>query len=221
MLKKILGFFVLLFLAQQFAIAQNNYKNSVSNNSSIVNPLAKFSFEWNKLVYSNCNTAKDLEYLSATERDVIWVLNMARLNPVLFLNSVLLNPESDVFKTPKARSYYYNSLIEDLKILKPNQTPLFPDSNLFVSAKCHAFESGKSGYVGHDRKKNTCKKDFYGECCYYGLEDAFVVVISLLIDENVRSLGHRKIMLSNEYTLIGVSLQPHIDYGTNTVLDFK
>jgi len=46
-------------------------------------------------------------------------------------------------------------------------------------------------------------------------------VISLLIDENVHSLGHRKIMLSNEYTLIGVSLQPHINYGTNTVLDFK
>jgi len=126
-----------------------------------------------------------------------------------------------VYKEKKSRSYYYNSLVEDLKILKPNQSPLFPDSNLFLSAKCHAFESGKTGYVGHDRKKNSCKKDFYGECCYYGLEDAFVVVISLLIDENVHSLGHRKIMLSNEYTLIGVSLQPHINYGTNTVLDFK
>ena len=221
MLKKISGFFVLMLLVQQFVIAQNDYKKPVLNNSNIVNPLAKFSNEWNKSVYSNCNTAKDLEYLSATERDVIWVLNMARINPLLFLNSVLLNPKSDVFKTPKARSYYYNSLIADLKKLTPNQTPLFPDSNLFVSAKCHAYESGKTGYVGHDRKKNSCKKEFYGECCYYGLEDAFVVVISLLIDENVRSLGHRKIMLSNEYSLIGVSLQPHIDYGTNTVLDFK
>lgn len=221
MLKKVSGFFVLMLLAQQFVMAQNDYKKPVLNNNNIVNPLAKFSNEWNKRVYSNCNTAKDLEYLTALERDVIWVLNMARINPLLFLNSVLLNPKSDVFKTPKARSYYYNSLIEDLKILTPNQTPLFPDSNLFVSAKCHAYESGKTGYVGHNRKKNSCKKDFYGECCYYGLEDAFVVVISLLIDEDIPSLGHRKIMLSNEYSLIGVSLQPHIEYGTNTVLDFK
>jgi hypothetical protein len=221
MLKKISGLFILLFVFQQSITAQNNYNTSSLNSSITLNPLAKFSNEWNKLEYNNCNTAKDLAYLSSIERDVIWILNMARLNPVLFLNSVLLNPKSEVFKTPKARSYYYNSLVEDLKILTPNQTPLFPDSNLFLSANCHAFESGKSGYVGHDRKKNSCKKGFYGECCYYGLEDAFIVVISLLIDEKIRSLGHRKIMLSNEYSLIGVSLQPHIEYGTNTVLDFK
>jgi hypothetical protein len=219
--KKILGFFVLFFCTQQFVFAQDNFNSSISTNNVTKNPLAIFSKEWESSINTKCNTAKDLNYLSQTEKDIIWILNLVRLNPSLFLNSVLLNPLSSAFKEKKTRSYYYNSLIEDLKILTPNQTPLFPDSNLFVSAKCHAFESGKTGYVGHDRKKNSCKKDFYGECCYYGLEDAFVVVISLLIDENVRSLGHRKIMLSYEYTLIGVSLQPHIDYGTNTVLDFK
>jgi len=219
--KKILGFLVLLLCTQQVVLAQDNFNSSISTSNVTKNPLAIFSKEWDSSIYTKCNTAKDLNYLSQTEKDIIWILNLVRLNPTLFLNSVLLNPLSSVYKEKKSRSYYYNSLVEDLKILKPNQSPLFPDSNLFLSAKCHAFESGKTGYVGHDRKKNSCKKDFYGECCYYGLEDAFVVVISLLIDENVHSLGHRKIMLSNEYTLIGVSLQPHINYGTNTVLDFK
>ena len=221
MLKKISGFIVLVFFFQQFITAQNDNKHSVLNKSNFVNPIAKFSIEWEKLDYNNCNTAKDIKYLSNTERDVIWILNMVRQNPVLFLNSVLLNTKSEFFKPPKARSSYYNSLVEDLKILTPNQTPFFSDSNLFVTAKCHAFESGKIGYVGHDRKKNTCVQDFYGECCYYGMDDPFNIVISLLIDENVRSLGHRKIMLSKEYTLIGVSLKPHTKYGTNTVLDFK
>ena len=221
MLNKILRLIVLILFSQQFVIAQNDYKNSVLNKSNLVNPLAKFSNEWNKEEYGKFNTAKDIKYLSNTERNVIWILNMVRRNPVLFLNSVLLDPKSDVFKTPKERSSYYNSLVADLKILTPNQTPLMPDSNLFVSAKCHAYESGKTGYVGHDRKKNSCIEDFYGECCYYGLDDPFVIVISLLIDEKIRSLGHRKIMLSNQYSLIGVSNQPHIDYGTNAVLDFK
>ncbi len=221
MKNKILRLIVLILLSQQFVIAQNDYKHSVLNKSNFLNPLAKFSNEWNKEVYSKCNTAKDLKYLSNTEQDVIWILNMVRQNPVLFLNSVMLDSKSDVFKTPKERSSYYNSLVADLKILTPNQKPLMPDSNLFVSAKCHAYESGKTGYVGHDRKKNACIEDFYGECCYYGLEDPFVVVISLLIDEKIRSLGHRKIMLSKAFSFIGVSTQSHIDYGTNTVLDFK
>lgn len=161
--KKILGFLVLFLFTQQFVFAQDNFNSSISTNSIIKNPLAIFSKEWDSSTYAKCNTAKDLNYLSQTEKDIIWILNLVRLNPTLFLNSVLLNPLSSAFKEKKSRSYYYNSLIEDLKILTPNQTPLFPDSNLFVSAKCHAFESGKSGYVGHDRKKNSCKKDFYGE----------------------------------------------------------
>jgi len=219
--KKIFRFFVLFFFTQHFVFAQDDYNSTISTNNASTNPLAKFSKEWDSSIYTKCNTAKDLNYLSQTEKDNIWILNLVRLNPTLFLNSVLLNPLSSMYKEKNTRSSYLNSLIEDLNLLKSNSIVLIPDSNLFVSAKCHAYESGKTGYVGHDRKKNSCKKDFYGECCYYGLEDAFVVVISLLIDENVRSLGHRKIMLSNEYSLIGVSLQPHINYGTNTVLDFK
>jgi uncharacterized protein YkwD len=221
MRKKIFGFIVLVFFFQQFSIAQSNTQSPNLTSNSKTNPLLTFSKEWESSIYNKCNTAKDLKYLSAIERDVIWILNMARQNPILFLNSVLLNPNSGVYKIPKARSSYYISLVEDLKILTPNQTPFSPDSNLFVTAKCHAYESGKTGYVGHDRKKNSCVQDFYGECCYYGMDDPFVIVISLLIDENVRSLGHRKIMLSKDYTLIGVSLQPHTAYGTNTVLDFK
>jgi len=221
MLNKILRLIVLILFSQHVVIAQNDYKNSGLNKSNLVNPLAKFSNEWNNEEYGKFNTAKDIKYLSNTERNVIWILNMVRRNPVLFLNSVLLDPKSDVFKTPKERSSYYNSLVADLKILTPNQTPLMPDSNLFVSAKCHAYESGKTGYVGHDRKKKKCEADFYGECCDYGSSKPIDIVMSLLIDEDVPSLGHRKIMLSNRYSLIGVSTQPHIEYRTNTVLDFK
>jgi len=222
MQKKIFVSLTLFFSFQMLSFAVNKKNNNATfKMDSIINPLAKFSNEWNQQEYSKCNTAKDLKYISATDRDVICILNMARLNPALFLNSILLNPNSSEFKEIKRRNFYYNSLVEDLKILSPNQTPLLPDYNLFVSANCHAYESGKTGYVGHDRKKKKCEADFYGECCDYGSSKPIDIVMSLLIDEDVPSLGHRKIMLSNQYTLIGVSTQPHIDYRTNTVLDFK
>jgi uncharacterized protein YkwD len=60
-----------------------------------------------------------------------------------------------------------------------------------------------------------------GECCYYGVEDAFDIIVDLLIDQGVSSLGHRKICLSPSYTELGVSIQPHKTYSSNTVLDFR
>jgi len=44
-------------------------------------------------------------------------------------------------------------------------------------------------------------------------------VIDLLIDCGVSNLGHRKILLSKEYTMMGVSIESHRDYNYNTVLD--
>jgi hypothetical protein len=45
------------------------------------------------------------------------------------------------------------------------------------------------------------------------------IVLQLLIDEDVPSLGHRRILLE-KYQTIGVSIQPHSHYGFNAVLDF-
>ena len=57
-----------------------------------------------------------------------------------------------------------------------------------------------------------------GECCQYGTDNALGVVMQLLIDEGIESLGHRKILMG-DYTLIGVAMRPHIAYRVNTVLD--
>jgi hypothetical protein len=222
MLKKIIGIIVLALFFQQIVIAQNNSKPANLTNNSTSNPLITFSKEWDMPIYKKCNTAKGLTYLSATEKEVIWILNMCRLNPKLFLNSVLLNPKSSAYKKSIERTSYYNSLIEDLKTLAPNQRALLPDTNLFVSANCHAYESGKIGIIGHERVSKKCPGDYLGECCSYGYVNPADIVITLLIDEGIENLGHRNIMLSKKYTLIGVSKQPHISkFGTNTVMDFK
>lgn len=186
---------------------------------ALISPLSSFSSEWNKPAYLDLNTARDSNFLTAMEKDLIWILNMVRRDPKLFLKTVVLDPKSEFYRAPANRNSYYSSLIKDLQKQAPIHQPLVPDKTLFQSAFCHALNSGKDGYVGHERKWG-CKTSFMGECCSYGFDDALDIIMQLLIDDGVPSLGHRSICLSSDYDKLGISIQPHIAYSYNAVLDF-
>ena len=189
--------------------------------TAAVSPLASYSNVWNNVKYSKCNTAVNAAYLSKSEKDVVYILNLIRANPALFAKTVLKKyPAASGNGYLAEDSFYFISLVNTLEKMEPLNM-LYPDINCFESAKCHAIKSGLTGYVGHDRKTTDCKKikHFNGECCDYGHSDPLEIVLSLLIDEGIPSLGHRLVMLSS-YTKIGVSIQAHRRYGHNAVLDF-
>jgi hypothetical protein len=167
---------------------------------------------WADKKYQGANTAVSETYLSQNERDVYYYVDLARMFPSRFADIYLLdedgNPPSEGNKL---------SLYQDLKKMKP-LPPFQPDEQLSKTAECWANEAGKDGIVGHDRK--NCKDDYWAECCHYGGSSALGVVLSLLIDNGVPSLGHRYACLGS-YTLLGVSIRPHKTYGNNAVLDFK
>lgn len=183
-------------------------------------PLAVYSAEWNSNVYQQCNTAARINYLADKEKEVIWILNMMRKNPSLFGSTVVKKYPEQSGRTSLKNVREYKSLLKALEKQQPLSI-LAPDSLSWVSAQCHATESGKKGYLGHDRQSKNCKAvtHFMGECCQYGEETPLDIVMSLLIDEGVPSLGHRVIFLS-PYDKIGVSIQPHKSYRINTVIDF-
>jgi len=184
-------------------------------------PLADYSTEWNDTKYLKCNTAANAHYMTAEEKKVIYILNMARMNPPLFAKTVV-NQYPDKSKWSINRnSRYFISLMDTLQKLKPIKL-LYPDSLCYKSAFCHAVTTGKNGSVTHERVTDKCKKEEYfnGECCHYGNNKAIDILLSLLIDENVPSLGHRYVCLGN-YNKLGVSIQPHIAYKNTAVLDFK
>ena len=186
-----------------------------------LSPLSVFSTEWDKPEYRVCNTAADASFLSEPEKQIIYVLNLARANPPLFTKTVIEKYPSFMGRSDLTSSDYYITLRATMRNRKP--LPLLqPDLRLYESAHCHAVSSGERGYVGHNRKTSECKdvKYFFGECCQYGYDDPLKVVMALLIDEGVPSLGHRDILLS-PYNKIGVSLQPHRSYRWNAVLDLE
>ncbi len=207
-----------LFLMQSSLLLFSQNSNMAA---FAVSPLAVYSTDWNDIKYSKCNTAANAAYLSKSEKDVIYILNLIRRHPALFAKTVLKKyPALSGNGYLADDTYYFKSLVDTLLTLAPKQM-LYPDNDCFLSAKSHAYQSGITGYVGHERKSNESKlkKHYYGECCDYGRKDPLDIVLSLLIDEGIPSLGHRLVCLT-EYTKIGVSIQPHKKYGTNAVLDF-
>lgn len=164
---------------------------------------------------TDTNSAANASWMSTHDREVIYWLNAARLDPSGFFQRFVA---ADCARNPT--NSYLNSLKITMNTMKP-VAALQPDRTLYEAAMCHARSSGIAGYVGHNRINTQCKKIYYGECCSYGAKDALNVVIQLLVDEGVPSLGHREICLSASYTTIGAASATHAQYRTNTVLDFR
>lgn len=170
----------------------------------------KMPDNWHDSYYNKANTAKDADYLTPQEKEVYYYLNLARLNPGLYAET-LLKEYAGVIDND-----YEKSLYDKLKEMKPLKV-IKPSKKHWESAKCHAIATGKKGIIGHKRI-GDCDKYYSGECCSYGLARAKDIVADLLIDEGVPSLGHRKILLGR-YQVMGVAIRPHKKYGTNAVID--
>ena len=190
----------------------------VINNAA--SPLSQYSAEWDKPQYLACNTAASVDYMNEEEKKVVYILNMARMNPQLFCRTVVKKFPVLAGKNSMVNSEYYRSLVKKLNSMKKLEL-LQPDQKLYTSAQCHAYTSGVKGYVGHDRQDDSCgsKRYFNGECCDYGHNKAIDILMALLVDEGVPSLGHRDICFSS-YKTLAVSIQPHSQWSYNAVLDF-
>ena len=170
---------------------------------------------WTIDEFEAANTAKDVENLTSEEKEVIRYINLARLYPKKFAQIEIVKSNSDFEIT---NDQYLNSLVNTLKRMKAVDA-LYFDESLYQLAKCFAEESGASGYVGHYRK--TCKKGYDAECCSYGCERGRQIVLQLLIDKGVPSLGHRNICLDKYMESIGTNIHSHSKYNFCCVLDFN
>ncbi len=172
---------------------------------------------WTDEQIKNADVAREINELNATEKDIVLYLNLCRLYPKLFSEIELEN-----FNGVSTRSYnvenssYKKSLIKTLRKLKALQKLNF-DKTLYLDAVCFAKELTKTGKTGHDRK--YCSPRRSAECISYGMSEGKEIVLQLLIDEDVKTLGHRKICLDPEYSKIGCATNFHKKYDTCAVLE--
>ncbi len=178
--------------------------------------------KWDKEVIDRANTAKDFDMYTDEEKKVIFFMNLARIDGPLFSETIL---DTYVDENFIENNSYLRSLHRDLKNTK-DLDPFYPEKDLSVIAQGHAEESGRTGHTGHkgfDKRFEPVLGNPYrgvGENCSYGYADAVGIVIQLLVDDGVQSLGHRKNILNKEYNSVGVAIRDHKTYTYNCVIDF-
>ncbi len=178
--------------------------------------------KWDPLIIKKAHSAKDAEYMSQQEKAVIYYTNLARLDPKTFLKNIA-KPYID---STDEKNGYTASLLKTLGSVAP-MSPMEPNKDLFLIAKPHALNFGKTGKTGHDNLKKRFEKYMRSCNCRisenadYGYDKAIDIVMHLLIDTDIKDLGHRKHMLDPKLTKVGVSIQPHKIYEWNCVMDFS
>jgi uncharacterized protein YkwD len=178
--------------------------------------------QWDRELVEKANTAQHVDYLSEEEKKVILFMNLARLDGQRFASTFL-----DAFMDESAteKTGYVRSLYRDLKGVS-DLPLLLPEEDLASIAREHATKSGQSGHVGHKDFKKRFEPfmgnpyTHVGENCSYGYTRAIDIVITLLIDEGVSNLGHRKNILNAHFNSVGVSIKPHKTYRVNCVIDY-
>lgn len=154
-------------------------------------------------------------------QEIIHLVNFVRQEPLRFLEEIAL---PYIKKNELEKNSYSKSLIRTLRSQQAIPA-LNKNENLTKMALDYALEAGKRGWTDHIRTEARFKKyapeiDVTGENLQFGSMSAVAVVMDLLIDQDVRDLGHRKNILDVDFTEIGVAYGKHKSYETIGVMVF-
>ena len=202
--------------------------------------LANFAFGNNPKTNNELNTAAKANYLSPIEKEIVLEINLFRSNPAKYANdyiapltkyyqkNILHYPDDKSIKTREGVKALHEC-VRELQDASP-QPIMYPSQVLTKAASDHQKDQVRTGETGHTGSDNSTLKqriERYGkwqvriaENIAYGNSSARQVVIFLLIDDGVKSCGHRKNLLHPAYKTVGVSFGKHPVYGTMCVMDF-
>lgn len=164
-------------------------------------------------IVEKCNTASKISGMTEQEKQVVLLTNLARVSPAAF-TTLIVNPYVDASEFYDHSNPYVISLRRDLQNTRGLE-PYMVSKPLNHSAMDHAKYCGITGHEGHHdftRRSNAVLKKLrhrlMGENCAYVRTEPIDFVMDLLIDDGVRSLGHRKSILDRTFQFTGVSIQP-------------
>jgi len=188
------------------------------------------SVEW---PIKKLDTARDVNYLTSNEKDVILELNKIRYNPskyarenmkwmgVFYEDKLLKLPGKEILETREGKAAF-DECIKYLEQSKPAPL-LYPSRGMSKACSLLVFYQSATGETGHRGSGNSTPvdriKNFgtfegeYAENIHYGDCEPVFIVISLLIDDDVKSRGHRKNILDPSFNATGVAIGKHKNYG--------
>ena len=164
----------------------------------------------------------DQDHVSAAA--VIREINLARENPALYATFAT---ESRPFHMIE-HGHAVDEAVRFLKKARPLQ-PLTLSTGMSRAAADHCAEQleGQLGHDGTDRSSPGDRISRYGtwsatwgENISYGQKTARGIVLTLIIDDGVRSRGHRKNIFNPKFNYAGAAFGPHARYRTVCSIDF-
>jgi uncharacterized protein YkwD len=176
--------------------------------------------------------------LSQAEQDLLSEINKARAEPQVYAGYLeKLKPQfKGKLYTPAGMAGGLETqegwdavadAISFMNTLKP-APPLNGSEGLRLAAFSHVKEQGGSGSTGHAGADKTLIEERVkpfgawqgdiGENLSYGNESARERLLTWLIDDGVKSRGHRRRVMSQDYKVAGISCGPHPEYGGMCVL---
>jgi uncharacterized protein YkwD len=151
-------------------------------------------------------------------------LNFARENPSLYATFVAKSRPFHMIEHGRA----VDEAVRFLKKTRP-LPPLTLSTGMSRAAADHCAEQ-VNGQLGHDGKDRSTPGDrigrygswinTWGENISYSQKTARGVVLALIIDDGVRSRGHRKNIFNPKFNYAGAAFGAHARYRTVCTIDF-
>lgn len=178
------------------------------------------------------------DYLSPMERELVDEMNLARTHPRQYADYLV-----------ELRQYYQGDLIEvpgEIAIQTREGVPgideairflrtvepvpaLNPSPGVSQAARDHVEDQGPKGLTEHrgtDGSHSGMRLNRYGEWRYltgeniaYGRREARRIVINQIIDDGIKSRGHRENLFNPEFKRVGVACGEHANYRWMCVME--
>jgi uncharacterized protein YkwD len=184
--------------------------------------VASFLFSLNFLHAKEPAAFTELGQVSAAA--VIRELNLARENPSLCATFAAESRPFHMIEHGRA----VDEAVRFLKKTRP-LPPLTFSNGMSRAAADHCAEqvNGQLGHDGNDRSSPGDRISRYGswintwgENISYSQKTARGVVLALIIDDGVRSRGHRKNIFNSKFNYAGAAFGTHARYRTVCTIDF-
>jgi uncharacterized protein YkwD len=222
--------------------SQENTETPISSNQSLKNTNRRADPDTVNWDITTLDTAADVDYLTAIEKDVVLEMNKVRTNPKKY---------AELYIKPRLR--YYNgknySVPGQITIVTQEGTAalnncitalsrtnavgvLTPEKGLSLAAKDHVADQSRTGQTGHngsDRSTPETRMKRHGtfsgswtlgENLDYGAATGRDIVCDLLIDDGVPNRGHRTNIMNKAFTQTGVSSGAHAQYRTSCAIAY-
>jgi hypothetical protein len=186
------------------------------------------------------DTAKDADYLTGIEKDVVLETNKARTDPKKYAE-LYIQPELKYYKGKRlarpGQAFILmqegQAAVEECVAEMTNTEPmgaLTPEQGLSLGAKDHAIDQGKTGETGHTGSDDSDpfeRIERYGdslttagENIAYGAATGREIVIQLLVDDGVPDRGHRINIMKSDFAQTGVAFGSHPKLRTMCAISY-